>query len=227
MVGKRAPQQAAFFQDLKAWSEIKLRILEKYLRAYLNKRGSANPTLYYVDGFAGTGHYGDEDSELKEGSPVLLAKLAQEIADSGKAYRLVCINVELDPENFKKLQRALSSFDPELVQARAGAFDTLLPDILRETGTSPAVFFLDPFGPSPIKLPDLQPLLIRSDTEFLVNLNTPYLRRLAGFEDSSSKQKNAKLRLVSQILGEDPDDPEPEWMQEWRAVQGQALPQDR
>jgi len=162
MVGnKRTPQQAAFFQDLKVWSEIKLRILEKYVDAYHRIRGSRNAKLFYVDGFAGAGHYGDDPTERREGSPVLLAKVAQRIADSDKQYRLICINVERDPEFFADLQSALLSFDPALVRALPGSFEELLPAILKEIGVWPAVFFLDPFGPSPIKLPNLRPLLAR------------------------------------------------------------------
>ncbi len=215
----KAANRVDFFDGLKDWSEIKLRILTKYFRAYLYKRGSRNPKLFYVDGFAGTGRYGENEEEFKEGSPVRMAKFVQELADSPKPYQLVCINTEIDPERFAKLQESLLGFDPALVQARRGAFQEHLSDILDITRGAPGLFFLDPFGVRPIKLADLLPLLQRPDTELLLNLNTRELRRLAGFEDSNNKQAKAKLRLLNQVLGEHADDPAPEWLRTWRELQ--------
>ncbi len=214
-----ADSRTDFFDGLKDWSEIKLRILAKYFRAYLYKRGSGNPKIFYVDGFAGTGRYGENEEEYKEGSPVRMAKFVQELDNSPRPYQLVCINTEIDPGRFAKLQESLSHFDPALVQTRLGAFEEHLPDILKLTRGAPALFFLDPFGVQPIKLRDLLPLLRRPDTELLLNLNTRELRRLAGFEDSDTKQAKAKLRLVNQVLGERPDDPTPEWLRAWRQLQ--------
>lgn len=219
MTGRGSPSShTVFFQDLKTWSEIKLRILTKYSDAYQRIRGSTSGKLYYVDGFAGAGWYGDQVSEGKEGSPVRLAKLAQQIADSSKPYRLICLNCEVDHQNFSRLQQALAGFDKEIVHNYSGSFETHLPDILKEIGRWPAVFFLDPFGPSPINLVNLHPILNRPDTELLLNLNTPSLRRIAGFADSQSNQRNAKLRIVSQVLGDDPTDPKPEWLDTWHRI---------
>jgi len=41
---------------------------------------------------------------------------------------------------------------------------------------------------------------------------------MAGFEDSEKKERDAKLRVVSAVLGEDPQDPEPEWLRAWRRI---------
>lgn len=215
----REPDDAIdpFFDELKDWSEIKLRILEKYFRAYLNFRGGKHPLLYYVDGFAGTGWYGQGGEEPKEGSPVRMAKLAQEVASS-KPYRLVCINIESNLGHARRLQSALAAFDPAYVQFRPGTFSEQLPQILEDIGAAPSVFFLDPFGVKPISLGEMRPVVRRRDTELLLNLNTPTLRRMAGFEDSAAKQSAAKQRVVSEVLGEDPAGPPPEWLREWRRL---------
>ena len=96
----KADCRADFFDGLKDWSEMKLRILAKYFRAYLYKRGSGNPKIFYVDGFAGTGRYGENEEEYREGSPVRMAKFVQELADAPRPYQLVCINTEIDPGRF-------------------------------------------------------------------------------------------------------------------------------
>lgn len=213
----RRPLEEAFFDDLKQWSEIKLRILRKYLDTYHKYRGRSNPVMWYVDGFAGTGYYGEDESS-GEGSPVLLARLAQEIAAQGKSYRLKCFNVELHPGNYAKLCRSLEPFDPELVQIRQGAFTDHLPEILRAAYGCPAVFFLDAFGPKPIIVDAVRPVVRRPDTELLINLNTPRLRQLAGFEDSTAKDRDAKLRLVNRVFGDDPADPNPTWLEAWHRI---------
>ncbi len=209
--------KTTFFDELQDWSEIKLRLLTKYFDAYQRIRGGSHPRIYYVDGFAGAGEYGDGPTR-REGSPVRLARLAQQIADTGKPYQLICINTEIDPDNCAKLERALAGSPPELVQVRCGAFADHLPAILGLIGSAPAVFFLDPFGVKPITLAQIEPLLRRQDTELLLNVNTRRLRLMAGFEDSTSKDRAAKLRLVSEVLGEDPAAASPEWLREWQRL---------
>jgi three-Cys-motif partner protein len=217
--------EESFFDELKAWSEIKLRILVKYLEAYLHYRGRTNPRIYYIDGFAGTGRYGEDDP--REGSPVLVAKLARRVAQEGRAYRLICINTELRTDRFGQLQECLAAFPPDVVRAYPGAFRDRLPEILKAIGSAPAVFFLDPFGPKAITLTDLLPLLQRADTELLLNLNSVSLRRMAGFEDSpQSGERAAKIRLVSQVLGADPADDRPEWLCRWLELKDGAAWED-
>jgi three-Cys-motif partner protein len=218
MPSRRPRVEDTFFDELKVWSEIKLRIVENYLSAYMNKRGSSQPNIHYIDGFAGAGYYGDEREDRKEGSPIRVARLAQRIIDTGKPNRLSCQFTELDEVKYISLQRALSQFDPEIVKVHHGPFEKLLPAILRQIGRAPAIFFLDPFGVKQIAMGDLGPILRRPDTELLLNLNTRRLRMLAGFEDSDSRDAKAKMALVSRVLGEDPDNQTPEWLAEWHRL---------
>jgi three-Cys-motif partner protein len=213
--------EESFFDEQREWSKIKLRILTKYSDAYQRIRGGTNRFLYYVDGFAGTGRYGIDENG-GEGSSLQMARFAQHIADSGKPYRLVCINVEQNRRNYERLQEWLSGFDASLVQTRFGDFASHIPNILEETHGWPALFFLDPLGVKPVMFRTLQPIMVRPDTEYLIVLMTKRLRMLAGFEDSTSKDRGAKLRLVSEVLGEDPDDGNPEWLQQWKALNDSA-----
>jgi len=206
----RADDRADFFDELRFWSRIKLRILDKYLNAYLRKRGSSNPRIVYVDGFAGQGTYGPE---LEAGSPVILARRAQQIANEGRPYRLICLNTEIDEVRCVNLQAALAEFSPELVHTFCGAFQERLPEFLRLMGDAPAVCFLDPFGVVGISVKDIRPLLERPDTEILLNLSTPTMHRLAGFADSPAPEAKGKVAQLSRILGEDRNEPNPEWLQ--------------
>lgn len=204
--------QADFFDELRFWSRTKLRILEKYIAAYMNKRGRFNSTVYYVDAFAGRGYYGQAGQSLEEGSPLRMARFAQRIRDEGRQYRLICLNTELRKDRCQELQKALATFDPELVQVYCGAFTQHLPRILGSMKNAPAVCFLDPFGVVGISADDIKPLLLRPDTEILLNLSTPTLHRLAGFATSDAKEAHGKFNQLSRTLGEDPRDKSPEWL---------------
>lgn len=209
--------EESFFDAQREWSKIKLRILTKYSDAYQKIRGSANRVIFYVDGFAGAGRYG-EDENGDEGSSLQMARFAQQIADSDKPYRLVCINVEQHPRNYARLQESLKGFDPDLVRTRFGDFAEHIPSILQETRGWPALFFLDPLGVKPVVLRTLRPVLARPDTEYLIVFMSKRLRMLAGFEDSRAKDPDAKLRLVTEVLGENRDDGNPQWLQQWRSL---------
>lgn len=201
-----------FFHEIRFWSRTKHRILEKYLDAYLRKRGGSHSRIYYVDGFAGQGTYGQPASGIEEGSPLRMARFAQRINEESRAYRLICLNTEIDRNRCKSLKEALSGFDPDLVQVYCGAFAEHLPQLLTIMGRSPAVCFLDPFGVVGISVDDIAPLLVRADTEILLNLSTPTLHRLAGFVTSDAPGVRSKFRQLSRTLGEDSRNDSPEWL---------------
>ena len=52
------PTHSEFFQEMHDWSERKLQLLTDYVDAAAKILGSINK-IYYVDGFAGRGTYGD------------------------------------------------------------------------------------------------------------------------------------------------------------------------
>lgn len=211
MTSRRSDPGMDFFSELKEWSEIKLRIVDKYLDSYMRIRGGSKPLVYFVDGFAGPGYYG---LNRQEGSAIRTARFAYALSEA-KPYRLSCIYTESDEERCGQLSEALKDFDPNIVQIRCGPFLDQLPHILQAIKRQPAIVFLDPFGVKGIAPADLVPLLQRRDTELIVNFNTPRLMKLAGFEDSTAKDAAGKRRLVSYVLGEDPRVLEPEWRQLW------------
>lgn len=214
--------QGNFFDEIRFWSRIKLRILEKYLDAYVKKRGGSHPKIYFVDGFAGPGYYGKEGFPLEEGSPVRLARFAQKIKTDGRGYRLICVNTERNKQRCKILHAALAGYDSNLVHVLCGTLQQNLPTILDMMQHDPAVCFLDPFGVVGVSPEDLRPLLERPDTELLLNFNTRVLHRLSGSATSDAKEAQGKVKRLSRTLGENPEVQCPEWLKKRKNLSSQV-----
>jgi three-Cys-motif partner protein len=209
-----------FFDTPKEWSDQKHRILVDYLKSLLNIRGSFHPVIYYVDGYAGSGVYGRSADTETAGSPILVAEIAEDVVEAPSRSSLRCMAVEYKPDRFQTLCAALAKYPKANVKPLQGDFATFLPSILREIGSAPAFFFIDPFGVKDIRPGAIDSLLQRDDTELLLMFNSSRLMKLAGFEDSDAPDARKKIELVSTILGEDPHLEVPKWMQKLRAFGG-------
>src|SRR5258708_6530590 len=99
------PGQPDYFDELKEWSERKLKLLEDYVTAASKIMGIIGQ-VYYIDGFAGEGIYDDGS----RGSPVRIAELAQCYQKEVKPYSLRCINIEESRKRFANLQAATVEF---------------------------------------------------------------------------------------------------------------------
>jgi len=209
-----------FFEELKDWSQLKLRILEKYVTPYCYKLGSRAPKIYYIDGFAGRGVYEDGS----KGSPVLVADLAMQFRSEKRRFELKCMNVEINPSHFENLSKNTEKFGQGPVTNLRGDFSSYIPKILEEIGSCPTLFFLDPYGLAPIKLDNLTPIFQRTaSTEILMNFSRNGLHRLAGHLDKEPKKEAAqkagqtKVNLLTGILGTE------RWKQIWRQVDDTAV----
>jgi three-Cys-motif partner protein len=155
-----------FFSSLKIWSKRKHRILGKYLVPFSAKIGSFSNEIFCVDAFAGQGVYQDGS----EGSPLLMAHVADEAAGWAKPINLKLINVEAKRKNYLSLVAATTPWvNKGIVTNLKGRFDQKMPELMAAIGNKPAFVFLDPYGPGPIHLDYLRPLLERpqSVTELL------------------------------------------------------------
>lgn len=203
----------SFYKERKEWSEIKHRLLGKYLVPYCLKLGSRNEEIFYIDGFAGKGKYEDGS----KGSPLIAANHAKRVKAEKRRFTLRCINVESNKSYFEELQRHTSNLERDkLVSNIPGKFEDSIERILGIIKSSPAFFFIDPFGPSPIKFNVLKPILEReASTELLINFSLIGLQRLAGnlyakiTTEKMRKAAETKVNIVSQVLNTD------EWIKIW------------
>src|SRR4051812_35336233 len=98
----------AFFDQKREWSRRKHEVLESYLAPFWRIVGRDGKPVYVADGFAGRGHFG-EGQEREDGSPLLAAKIARELADTGR-YSPFCINVEADAAEYERLVAAMQPY---------------------------------------------------------------------------------------------------------------------
>jgi three-Cys-motif partner protein len=200
---ERESWHQAFFSQRRLTSKLKHLILSAYMREFAYHLGSARPTVYYIDGFAGAGVYRQPDGREEPGSPVLIARLAKKILESDAGFRLRCINVEANRQRHAELQAATRAFGEDVVEANlCRPFTEAVPEILRRIGQAPAFFFIDPFGTKGIRFRDLLPVLRRrTRTEVLITLHTDGIVKKAGYfaaatEDSTNRRGRLAVRMT-------------------------------
>lgn len=203
-----------FFDKLKPWSKRKHRLLGKYLPPFSAKVAKATPNreIYCVDGFAGAAKYEDGS----EGSPLLIAKFSDECARWRDPVILKLINVEPDVKRegiFPLLEKATREWTEKgIVENINKEFYSALPKIISQIGNSPALFFIDPFGPTYVHFSHLQPVLTRNQkiTELIINFDTDGLRRIVDAslsEKINPKTAKTNSQNVTKIIGSE------EWKQ--------------
>jgi three-Cys-motif partner protein len=194
------PQNSKFFfKEQKDWSKRKLAIISAYLEGFVKILGSStnHSCVYFVDGFAGKGTYDD----MSKGSPILAAELAQKYLDLNKKYKLNCINVESDEENFRNLEIATNQYQ-NIVENLKGTFSTNISSILNSIGNCPAFFFIDPFGVSGADWIDMLKIIHRqAPTDLWLRFDHKTVRRLSGFFESGSRGANSKVQRLLKLYG--------------------------
>lgn len=205
-----------FKKRLERWSERKHRILTKYLTPFIAKVGSwGEREVYCIDGFAGAASYGKGEP----GTPILFAQFSEVCGQWNNPVALKSINVEAKVKYFRELCKATESWVKRgVVTNKRGKFNRRADEILVEIGDKPALFFLDPFGPTGIDFATLVKIMNRpvKATEMLINFNVAGLRRIAdGIRSRAGSDERAiqkKVQHVSNILGDS----------EWLSVLGQT-----
>src|SRR5688572_1205662 len=125
------PWSDDFFDERRLTSKLKHYVLRRYVKEFAYHLGSTNPTVYYVDGFAGSGVYRESG---EEGSPLLIARLARDLRTGLTPVTLRCINVEGDKGRFEDLEAATREYMPDVVERNISAtFTEAIPEILQRT----------------------------------------------------------------------------------------------
>jgi len=209
-----------FSGERRLTSKLKHLVLRPYVKEFAYHLSSVHPIVYYVDGFAGAGVYTSE-SHREDGSPLLIARLAQELRTAPRGIQLRCLNLEADRERFDSLEAATDPFKPQIVEHNYhSTFVDALPNILERIGHAATFFFIDPFGTKDIPFADLLPVFNRRyATEVLITLQTAGIATKAGWfakEDSSKPGERETARKLTEHLAAALDVSIAELRQAWR-----------
>jgi len=213
-----AQQAIDFFAQAKTRSLHKLDVYGKYLQPLVFKWGQlAGPRrpgrhIWLIDGFAGAGRYQPDDGgQAQDGSPLVAAKWARQIAVDRRYPLVRCINVERDKECFAELERNLAPWTSgaDVAINLRGEFSEHIDLILETIGNDPALIFLDPFGVSGIEMELVEKALARAGkTELIVHFSDKTFLRMAGHLDNNDerlpvgqKVAESKLARLDAVIG--------------------------
>ncbi len=195
-----------FFERKREWSRWKHRLLHRYLGQFSGIVGSKHSTVYYVDGFAGEGHY---KNPPEDGSPIIAARIASDAVAKGRAFTLRCVNIE--PDGYEELCASTAAFDPALVENRKGTFADNLDSVLTTVGNHPTLFFLDPCGHKGMEWSVVMRIVERARvaiTEVLLNFYITKIDVHAGYLRSTERQAAKFVNRLDALFG----------TQEWRSI---------
>lgn len=161
----------------------KHRLLVAYLERLFMIIGHHAPTICYVDCFAGPWEeQGDDlgDTSIAK-SLDIIKKCREGLHSMRKPVQFRALFVEQKSKSFRKLEAYLDGRRHEGTEIKAinGSFHELIPDILDWCGPRDFVFFfIDPKGwNNAVEIPTLTPLLMRPNSEFLINFMYDFLSR--------------------------------------------------
>lgn len=171
--------------EYKEHTEVKHKILEKYLSTWITILGKWNERICYFDCFAGRGEYDDGTF----GSPVRAIKIAHRKAKDYGEMTLTFI--EKDTENYNNLKHVLEvtrqkNENPDKITFYMinSDFSTAATQIFHYIDSkseiiAPSLFFVDPFGYSGVPLDIIKKILSYPKTEvfftFMVSSITRFI----------------------------------------------------
>ena len=161
---------------------IKHQLLETYLYKLFMIVGQNQPTVSYVDCFAGPWQEASTDmSDTSIGRSLSTMKSCLEsLRDMGHNIRFRALFVEKDAAAFHRLKGYLDSLDtPVETESYHGEFYNVRHKILDWCGPAGfTFFFVDPLGwKNIVEVPTLEPFLQRPNSEFLINFMFEFILR--------------------------------------------------
>lgn len=194
-------------------TEVKHRILERYLKTFIPIVGAWARDITYIDCLAGP--WKSEDPNLSDTSFAraidVIRSTKKILAERGKYPTIRCLFIERDPSAFKLLKAFCDRTTDVDVLAKNWDFMDRIQDVVsfgRERGKDSFPFvFLDPTGWEPLQIDLIAPILRLNPGEVLINLMTSWITR---FLSDETKQWNRLvgsdwLKLVA-LEGEDRED---------------------
>jgi three-Cys-motif partner protein len=193
--------------EYKEHTRVKHKILEKYLKTWINILSNRYNKVCYFDCFAGRGRYTDE----QEGSPIITLRVASELRRNRIHIGEIELTfIEKDINNYENLVQVV---DEELRQNQNkytgikvkepinDDFATVVPSLIQDYKKfPPSFFFIDPFGfKIPLKI--IKDILSIPKTEVFINFMIRDVNRFLGNENhQNSLEELFGLENVEDVL---------------------------
>lgn len=194
------------FDDYRFQTEIKHRILDKYLPAYFIALSGRSTPMAYIDGFAGRGAYRVDDAE-RPGSPLLALET---IASHKTLSPLVkTLFIEYRAQYCTDLRRRIAE-SPASRQLKhqpvvlEGGFADRIDDGLailepNHRAIGPVFLFVDPCGVSGVSLESILSVVKRQQAELFLFFNSSAIERILG----AARQTGSSATLANLLGSQD------------------------
>lgn len=179
-------------------TEVKHKLLQKYLRAWSIILGKYNRKIIFFDGFAGRGEYKNKIGQrVALGSPIIALRVADNLLEqakkkNGKPYfdKFICIAVEKDKDNYENLlnifekEEIINGSKIDFILAN-DEFKNVVREIIDSVGAkiAPTFFFIDPFGYSGVPFKLIEEILNLPKTEIFFTFMTRDINRFLDLPD--------------------------------------------
>lgn len=189
------------YWDIKPHTERKLEILDKYLNAWCDiifKYYQKNPTWeawktpYFVDCFSGRGmyHKNGKFNSIK-GSPIVAIEkfIEKKIVFEEKYSTAIKPRVRLIeyvPEYAKELETFVAPYTSQIdIKVLEGDFNDLIGGVVKDTGYSPAFFFVDAGGIKELRKESVEKIVTKNGArDILLNYVVDGQIRIGGLAQS-------------------------------------------
>lgn len=159
-------------------SQVKHRVLERYLQAFSPIIGSKYDEIVYVDCMAGP--WESKDDELHDTSFHTAIATFRDCMNRGKCKNIRALLIESDPVRYPLLEKYAKSVHDIDVVTRNWDFRKHVGDIVafsKEHQNSFPFFFIDPTGWKEVVPSLIRPILEVTPGEVLINFMTSWIKR--------------------------------------------------
>ena len=190
-------------------SQVKHRVLERYLQAFSPIIGSKYDEIVYVDCMAGP--WESKDQALHDTSFHTAISVFQECKSRGRCKRVRALLVEADHDRYPLLEQYAKSVHDIEVVTRNWDFTQHIGDIVafsKEAKNGFPFFFIDPTGWKEVVPSLIRPILQVAPGEVLINFMTSWIKRFLDDPDKPFHELfgRAEVERLRQLPAEERED---------------------
>lgn len=196
-----------FYHD-REQSQVKHRVLQRYLQAFAPIIGSAYDEIVYVDCMAGP--WESRDTALSDTSFDIALTVLRSCKREGRCRKVRALLIENNKERYRSLEEYARSISDIEVATRCWDFNDHISDIVsfvKRNRNSFPFFFIDPTGWKEARIDRIAPLLQVEPGEVLINFMSSWIIRFLDDESKPfEKLLNADVNHLRNLSGDELED---------------------